>query len=70
MGASFLEKVLRDKEVAPGWWSVAREAQAIILSMRNNPSEQEQLQSEVRRVLQDPNVYSKDRRWAECYSRG
>jgi hypothetical protein len=50
MGASFLEKVLGDKEVAPGWWSVAREAKAMILSMRNNPSEQEQLQSEVRRV--------------------
>lgn len=65
--ASALESVLDDDEVAPGWWSVGREAQAMIVGLRNDPGERERLQAETRRILQDANASAEDRRWAECY---
>jgi hypothetical protein len=64
-----LEKVLNDTEVAPGWWSVGREAQAMIVGLRDDPSDQERLQAEIRRVQDDPNASPEDRRWAECYQK-
>ena len=56
-----------DQQVAPGWWSVGREAQAMIVGFRNDPGEKERLQSEIQRVLQDASASAEDRRWADCY---
>jgi hypothetical protein len=67
IAASALEKVMDDQEVAPGWWSVGREAQAMIVGFRNDPGEKERLQSEIQRILQDANASAEDRRWADCY---
>jgi hypothetical protein len=67
--AAALERLLHDGEVAPGWWSVRREAQASIVGLRDIPGEQEQLQSEIRRISEDPNASAEDRRWADCYRR-
>jgi HEAT repeat protein len=69
VAAPALEKVLNDTEVAPGWWSVGREAQAMIVGLRDDPSDQERLQAEIRRVQDDPNASPEDRRWAECYQK-
>ena len=70
--ASALERVLDDPEVAPGWWSVGREARAMIAGLRDDPGEEDRLQAEVRRVLQDSTASPEDRDWAGCYdySRG
>jgi|SRR5271165_5477047 len=65
--ASALKEVLGDQEVAPGWWSVGREAQASIVGLRDDPGERERLRAEVRRILTDPKASAEDRRWAECY---
>jgi hypothetical protein len=65
--ASASEKVLNDTEIALGWWSVGREAQASIAGLRRIPGERELLQSEIRRVFADPNAAPEERRWAECY---
>jgi HEAT repeat protein len=67
IAASALEKILDDKEVAPGWWSVGREAQAMIVGFRNDQEEKERLQAEIRNVMQNPHASAEDRRWAECY---
>src|SRR5205823_2574956 len=53
--AAALERLLHDGEVAPGWWSVRREAQASIVGLRDIPGEQEQLQREIRQIREDPN---------------
>ena len=68
IAAPALASVLDDREVAPGWWSVGREAQASIVGLRGDPGERERLQAEIRRVQQDPTASAEDRRWAECYS--
>jgi len=70
IAASALERVLGDKEVAPGWWSVRREAQAMIVGLRDEPGEKERLQAEIRSILQDASASAEDRRWAECYDDG
>jgi len=70
IAASALERVLGDKEVAPGWWSVGREAQAMIVGLRDEPGEKERLQAEIRSILQDASASAEDRRWAECYDDG
>jgi len=63
-----LEKMLSDNEVPPGnWWSVGREALAML--GRLEPTFGEQLDLEIERVLRDPNSSAEDRRWAEGYSR-
>ena len=67
IAASALEGVLRDPEIAPGWWSVGREAQALIPALRGDSAEEQRLQEEIRRILEDPNAPPEDRRWAECY---
>ena len=64
-----LERALSDHEVAPGWWSVSREAQALITNVRKDRIAMEQLQLEIRQILKDPNASPTDRRWAEFYSR-
>jgi cell wall-associated NlpC family hydrolase len=61
-----LQRALGDIRVAPGWWSVGREAQAAIANLRGN-DEQERLQAEIQSVLQDPNASTEDHRWAEYY---
>jgi HEAT repeat protein len=68
IAASALVQVLGDKEIAPGWWSIGREAQAVIAKLRNNQDEKERLQAEIRRVQQNPDATAEDRRWAECYT--
>ena len=70
IAASALERVLGDKEVAPGWWSVGREAQAMIVGLRDEPGEKERLQAEIKGILQNANAPAEDRRWAECYDDG
>jgi HEAT repeat protein len=67
IAASALGRVLDDEEVAPGWWSVGREAQAMIVGLRDDPGAKERLQAQIRRVQQDPNASAEDRRWAEFY---
>ena len=66
LAVSFLQKALNDTEVASGWWSVAREAQASIANLRGY-GEQDRLQTEIQSVLLDPHASSEERRWAECY---
>jgi hypothetical protein len=66
LAISILERALDDTGVAPGWWSVGREAQAMVANLRGN-SDQERLQGEIQSVRQDPNASAEDRRWAECY---
>jgi hypothetical protein len=67
--AAVLERLLNDAAVAPGWWSVRREAQASIVGLRDDPSEEAQLQREIGRISEDPNASAEDRRWADCYRR-
>jgi HEAT repeat protein len=55
-----LESLLTDPEVAVGWWSVGREAKAMLTPATL-------LQAEIREILSDPNASDEDRRWAECY---
>jgi HEAT repeat protein len=61
---SSLDAVRSDPAVAPGWWSVGREAQA---TLSESPEQRLQLQSEVEAVLADPKSSPEDKRWAECY---
>jgi hypothetical protein len=68
VAASALQRVLDDEEITPGWWSVGREAQAMIVGLRNDPGEKERLQADIRRIQQDSHASAEDRRWAECYS--
>jgi HEAT repeat protein len=62
-----LESVLSDDAIPPGnWWSVGREALAML--GRLDPPEsryQEQLDREIQRVRSDPDASPEDRRWAE-----
>jgi len=60
-----LEKMLSDNEVVPGWWSVGREALAMLGHL--DPEYRAQLDSETRRLLDDSNASPEDRRWAEGY---
>jgi hypothetical protein len=46
---SALERVLTDGEIASGWWSVGKEAQAVIVNLRDRPGEEERLQAEIRK---------------------
>jgi hypothetical protein len=62
-----LETVLRDEEVAPGWWSVGREAQAAIVAISDDPTARERLQKEIRLIRDDPNASPEDQRWAKRY---
>jgi hypothetical protein len=64
-----LETLLSDQAVPPGnWWSVAREALAMLGNL--NPPEdryEQQLEQEIERIRNDPGASPEDRRWAECY---
>jgi len=61
-----LERMLPDREVAPGWWSVGREALAMLSDL--DAQYRAKLDAETRRLLGDPNSSSEDLRWAEGYS--
>ena len=66
-----LEAMLTDHAVPPGnWWSVSREALAM-LGQLDHPEARyrQQLTEETRRVLNDPASSPEDRRWAENYIR-
>jgi hypothetical protein len=65
--AAALETVLGDKEVAPGWWSVGREAEALLPGLRNDEAARARVQAQIRQIQADPNATPEDRRWAECY---
>jgi HEAT repeat protein len=60
-----LERMLADEEIAPGWWSVRREALGMLASME--PKYEAELRAERKRVLQDPTASPGDKSWAECY---
>ncbi|MEP6538051.1 MAG: HEAT repeat domain-containing protein [Bryobacteraceae bacterium] len=62
-----LKRMLNDEAVAPGWWSVGREAQAMIIGLRNLPRERERLQKEIQTIQDDPCAAIEDKRWAEHY---
>jgi hypothetical protein len=67
-----LESMLGDEDVPPGnWWSVGREALAMLGKLRfaGNPYV-EKLAEEIRRISADPAVGEEERRWAECYDFG
>ncbi len=58
---SALESVLDDHESPAGnWWSVGREALAML-------QDREQLNAEIDKVLAEPAASEEDRRWAESY---
>jgi HEAT repeat protein len=65
-----LESTLSDDAVPPGnWWSVAREALAMLGHL--DPPEaryRDQLVEEIQRVIDDPNASPEDRRWASYYA--
>lgn len=62
-----LEKMLSDEEVPPGnWWSVGREALAMLGHLDTNY--QSELDSETERVRRDPQSSREDLRWAAGYS--
>ena len=47
-----LKRMIPDNEVAPGWWSVGREALAMLGQL--DPNYGAKLDAETRRVLSDP----------------
>jgi hypothetical protein len=49
-----LESRLTDEGVGQGWWSVRREAQSWLSSLRGGQEEEDRLQAEVRAILSDP----------------
>ena len=63
-----LETVLGDHEVAPGWWSVGREAEALLAGLHHDEAARDRVQTEIRQIQADPNATPEDRRWAEFYS--
>lgn len=64
-----LESVLEDSEAPPGnWWSVGKEALAMLASMPPSAAEYEvKLAAEIQRILATPNPTTEDRRWAASY---
>ncbi len=65
-----LEAMLHDDNTPPGnWWSIAREALAMLGNLDPPESKyRDQLSTEIQRVLVDPNASEEDRRWAEFYA--
>jgi hypothetical protein len=59
-----LERALLDRALAPGWWSVNREAQAHLPSVHGNLEEDARLQAEIQTILNDPEASFEDKRWA------
>jgi HEAT repeat protein len=68
-----LISVLHDPDEAPsgGWWSVGKEALAMLSSMRPPVADyQKRLATATQHVLSDGNATAEDRRWAEGYNHG
>ena len=59
-----LERMLADDEVVPGWWSVRREAQSNLVSLRGDLEEVRRFQAEIEEILKDPDASSEDKHWA------
>jgi len=64
-----LEAMLADDSVPPGkWWSVGREALAMLAHYCPPEGQfEDQLAREIRRINDDPSASPEDRRWVECY---
>jgi hypothetical protein len=69
IAAAALETALDDREVAPGWWSVGREAEALLTGLRGDEAAHDRLQAKIRQIQADPHAAPEERRWAECYCR-
>jgi pimeloyl-ACP methyl ester carboxylesterase len=67
-----LESMLNDDEVPPGnWWSVGKEALAMLGSMQPPVADYKtKLAAETRRVLSDVDAKAEDRFWAQGYHDG
>ncbi|MEO8052775.1 MAG: hypothetical protein ABI833_20385 [Acidobacteriota bacterium] len=65
-----LESMLEDHDVPPGnWWSVGKEALAMLGSMRPSVDDFEaSLAAEVQRVFSDKNATTEDRNWVDCHN--
>ncbi len=65
-----LESKLEDHEAPPGnWWSVGREALAMLGSMHPPLANYTtKLDAEIQRVFSNVNASIEDRRWAQCYT--
>ncbi len=62
-----LQRMVDDAGDVPGYWSVGREARAMIESLI--PVHRELAEKERDTILADANAPADLRRWAECYSR-
>ena len=58
-----LEKLLEDEAVAPGWWSVRREAQVHLATLRGE-AEVARLQAAIQAIQSDPSASREDKRWS------
>jgi HEAT repeat protein len=66
-----LESVLEDTTVLPTYWSVGREALAMLGRLTpTNPDYKKRLAAELNAVLDDPDACHEDRSWAHCFSDG
>lgn len=59
-----MEKLLEDDGVVPGWWSVRREAQAHLATLRGE-AKVARLQAEIQAILSDPSASREDKLWAD-----
>jgi len=63
-----LEKLLADDSVYEGWWSIRREALAVLGSLNPTATRYRQtLNEELERVGDDPDASVEDRRWGDAY---
>jgi uncharacterized protein (UPF0147 family) len=62
-----LERLLLDDGKVEAWWSVRRQAQASLTSLRGNPEEEARMQAEIQEILTDPAACAPEKRWADFY---
>jgi HEAT repeat protein len=63
-----LESMLQDDAEPPGWWSIGREALAMLGQLKPPVGQYpEQLAEEIQRVREHPTAKPEDHRWAEFY---
>jgi HEAT repeat protein len=67
--AKALESRLNDDKFPPGWWSVGKEALAMLGRVMRPPLAEysKRLRDEINCVLSDPTSSDEDQRWAEGY---
>ena len=59
-----LERMLDDQAVAPGWWSVGREAQLRLAHARGSAAELHRLREEMEAIRNNPSASAEDKGWA------